>query len=826
MIGETSLSRLREGLLWVAQDVRHGVRALSRRPSFFLTAVLSLALGIGVNIAVFALLNSVVIRQLPVLEPDELVTMSRSDQGRTSPEVLSLGAIRELTTDSTVLESVFGWFSQPLSYWSGDGDAQWVSGEVVTAQYFSTLNVGALLGRVLNQDDVLGATGDPVCVVSYSFWQRAFGQDPEIVGQRIFLNGTPYRVIGVTPSDFHGAVLHRRFDVIVPATRIGDFLPAFSGPAGVERLGTVSWLTSMARLAPGVPRADAQRQVQSTLQRLNPDRDGVVVLEDGRQGFDSMRQAFDRPLAILAVAALLVFVVSCVNVANLTIVRGQSRMRELASRLALGASRLRLVSQLLVESALLAVAGGLLGCLLSIWIANVIVSMLNLGQPATSESSVALDPLVLGFSLAVTVAAALASGGLPAWRSASVAATRGYHSGVNVYRHPTAGVTARAVLVAAQFALSLAVVVGAGLLVRTIYEMSSVDLGFDPDSVVAVSLDPQASGYSSVEALRLIGELAESANALDGVVAASFASSIPGDTTSLTVRFEVPGYVPGSVPGDDVTSVTLVSPLYFETLGLELRSGRYFLEQDEASEMPVALVNERFAQRYFGDQSPVGREIRQGESRFVVIGVVEDARTAGPRNDAIGSVYILASQGPPLGMTLLVRVLDNPERVMARVTDLVTAFDNQIPVFSTSTLSERLGRAFATERMLGWFLVMFASLATLLSGVGLYGVLAHSVTQREREIGIRLAVGAQRRQVAAMFAGESARILISGIVVGGPVALFFATALRRILFGVAATDVRIFVVSAVMLVVVASAATIIPVMRALGVPPSSTLLSE
>ncbi len=397
-------------LEWVLQDARHALRGLRRSPAFTAIAIASLALGIGANTAIFSFVNAILLKRLPVPEPQRLVTFAETRGGERSDAVWTMPTVDELAKRVSSFDGVFGWLGKPVNFSQGD-TSRWVMGELVTGQYFRTLQVKPAIGRLLNENDVRDARGNPVCVLSYELWQREFSGDPGVVGRSVLLNGHDYRILGVTARGFYGAVLQRRFDVAMPATRVGDVMPAF---AGVDWLNGLSWMTPMARLKPGVSRIEAEKETE----RRSPDwRKRRVRLEDGSQGLNSMRSSYGSPvLALMAVVAL-VLLVACANLANLLLARANVRAQEFAVRLSIGASRARLIRQLLVESLLLAVGGGAAGVMLALWINSTLVAFMNTGRSASMAIHVAPDARVLAFSILLSFATAILFGLLPAWQA-------------------------------------------------------------------------------------------------------------------------------------------------------------------------------------------------------------------------------------------------------------------------------------------------------------------------------------------------------------------------------------------------------------------------
>ena len=807
------------------QDGGYALRGLRRSPVFAWVAVASLALGIGANTAIFSFVDAVLLQRIAVTEPDRLVTFAQTHRGERSGVVWPLGTIDALAERTPAFAGVFGWFSRPINLSSGDGGG-WVNGEMVTGGYYRTMGVSPAVGRLFDHDDVRNAVADPVCVLGYGLWQRAFGADPGVVGRTVFLNGHGYRVVGVTARGFHGAELHRRFDVGVPATRAGDFLPAFGGAAGALRLDGLSWLVPMARLADGVTTAEAERQARLALQAIGPERQGQLRLGDGARGFNTVGTTFGEPLLVAMSLAVLVLLVACANLANLLLARARARAGELGVRLCLGASRARLVRQLLVETSVLAVAGGLAGVALAFWIRGALVGILNAGRSVATAVHVPVDADVLVFSILATGATAMLCGAAPAWLATRPDAMSG------VGREPAAagGVAGRGLmsraLVVAQLAVCLVVVFAAGLLAQTLRTLATVDLGFEPEKVIALRVDPAASGRSAAEAAAVFDEMLTRARELPGVAAASLAASPPYGAMAVTMGIEVPGYVPGPDRGDTVVGFNFVSPRYFETLGQALIRGRDFDERDERGRPLVAVVNETFVEHYFDGRDPQGRRIRQGAEELEIVGVVADARDRGVRSGPADTVYVHRKQGPPSGMTLLVRAGDEPARIVPALLVLAGSIDRRMPVSSVHTLDVDVEAGISSERMLGYLSALFAALTLLLAGIGLYGALASNVVRRTREIGLRLALGAQRRDVAVLLGRESVTLLCLGVAAGGFLAFACARVLSGVLFGVAATDPPTLAASVLLVGAVALVATAAPLRRASRVDPMVALRSE
>ncbi len=815
----------------VGKDVKHAVRGLIRTPVFTAIAVASLALGIGANTAIFSFVDAILLKRLAVPEPDRLFRIGEIDRdGAASERVLRLPAIQELAKRDTAFSGVFGWFPKQINFSRGDS-AQWLLGELVTGQYFQTLRLHPVLGRFFNEEDIRTAIANPVCVISYDFWQNQLGGDPSVLRQKIFLNGHPYQILGVTERGFHGAALQRRASLQIPATRIADFMPAFGEGTGVNWLKTLSWLSPMARLKPGVAVVEAQHRTKQLLDpieaegRKNPiaDQQRDLLLQDGSQGFNAV-QSFGQPLVVLMGVAGLVLLAACANLANLLLARAQSRTQEFAVRLSIGASRFRLVRQLLIESLVIAAVGGALGLLLSLSITRTLEAFLNTGRSSLSAIQAKPDGTVLAFSLVLSFATALIFGLLPAWHSTRLNLVSGLKQESNSSDNRQ-GVSLRRLLVVFQIALSLVVIFAAGLLTRTLRTLQTLDLGFRPDRVIALSIDPAANGYANAEIPRVFDQVLERARALPSVKAASTAVTTPGGSDELSLSIEVPGYTPKR-NGDDVAIFNSVSPGYFATIGQPLLRGRDFATSDGNTAPRVAIVNQQFARKFWPGQDVIGRKFKQGDGDVEIVGLVRDVRDHGLRSGPKDIVFLSEKQSQNSGLTILVRTDQEPTRTIASLLAIVRSIDKRLPVTSVHTLDTEIESGLSSERILGYLSSLFAALATLLAGIGLYGVLAYSILRRRREIGIRLAVGAQRQDIGLLFARESLSLVLLGLVIGGPAALASVRMLKSLLFGVTTTDLSTLTLSILVLAGAALLASTVPLWRATRTDPTSALRSE
>lgn len=812
-------------------DIRFALRGLRKAPAFALVAIVSLGLGIGANTAIFSFVNAILLKHLPVPEPDRLVTINRVHGGQQPGTVFKMQTLESLANRNTVFDGLSGSFQTTASVVTGDSP-QWVMLELVTGQYFKTLQVKPALGRLMTEEDVRSAAANPVCVLSYRTWQERFGGDPSILSRSIFLNSHAYQVRGVTERGFAGLDLQHRVDMQIPVTRIADIMPSFSKGAGIDWMNGLSWLRPMARLKHGISRPEAEDKLNLLMDDIETEsRRGSEKIEpsglrllDASQGFSSTRSSFEKPVLVLMAITGIVLLAACANLASLLLARASARSKEFAVRLSLGGSRLRLIRQLMIESLLLASTGGICGLLLSVWITSTLLRYLNTGVIAARALSVSPDAAVLAFSIALSLGTALLFGLAPAWHATRVELV----SGLKEERGNSGRASPalfRKVLVVAQISLSLVLLFGAALLTRTLRNLQTVDLGFQPEKIITVALDPATSGHSSADSARLYGELLRRARDLPGVKAASSALAAPPFNSGLSVSIDVPGYVKKPAEKMVIVNLDVVSPDYFGTLGVRHLLGRDFRASDTIQSARVAIVNQRFVQRYYDGHNPVGTQIKEGYGNVEIVGVVADNRY-GPRTDPEPVLYLAAAQTQTSGLKLLVRTDVPPWRIIESVRALISSIDPKMPVYSIQTLETAIQSGISTERMLSYLSTLFGVLASLLAAIGLYGVVSYGVTQRTREIGIRFAVGARRTHVARLFLRQAVLLIAIGIVAGLPLAWAANRLLGSLLYGVRSTEAQTLAVSIIILIAAGFLAVAAPLWRATRIQPTEALRHE
>lgn len=795
-------------MIWLIHDLRYSWRLLGRSPGFAAVAILSIALGIGANTAIFSLMNAFILRLLPVPNPQQLIFVERASAQGGIERDFPYEAFQQLRDHNRTLESSFAFDDTNISL-SLDGQPEMAPAEFDSASIFPLLGAHPLLGRVFTAlEDQPG--GPQVVVISYAYWNRRFARDRAVLGKQVMLKRMPFTIVGIMPPEFLG---HRT---------AGD-APSLWIPMAWQpqlRLKDHDTFEIMARLSPGVSAEQARQDLNLIYQQFlttapgpRPDAQ-TIYLESAAHG--ERHQALAGELRLLMVAVGLLLLIACSNVANLMLARASNRQREIALRVSLGATRWRLIRQLLMESLIIAFAGGAGGLLLAWWGGNFLNLAMRLG-PVEFK----LDGALLGFAALVTLATGLLSGLIPAVHSSSA----GYNLSLAMRK---GRLPVGSALVTVQIALSLILVAGAGLLTRSLLKLLSTDVGFNQNQVLVADAIPAFLGYEGEKELRLYETLLDRMNAVPGVESA---------TLSRFTLFVGRWQRPFGVSAKPVTSGAPqafchpIGPRFFETMRIPTLLGREFLISDREHAPRVAIINEQLAQTQFPNMNPLGRTIRFDEGDpFMIVGVVQNVKQISMREDPPRmAVYIPYTQTPSelLGqISFEIRTAGAPLSVAKGLRKAVHGVDSDLPLIGMQTQAETIAGRMYDERALAKLVSLFGGLALLLAGVGLYGTMSYSLARRTSEIGIRMAVGAARSDIAQMILRETFQLVLAGFVIGAPLALAGSRLIANRLFGVTPADPATFTAVAVLLSAVALIAACIPANRAARVDPLAALRWE
>jgi len=832
--------------LW--RDLRYGLQMLRRNPGFTAAAVLSLALGIGANTAIFSLMDAVLLKMLPAKNPEQLFFLERSGVRRDAKEGsgLSYAFFEQLRARREAIAGVCAFNPGSRVNVVADGQAEVAQGQLVSGGFFATLGVNALLGRMITEEDDKIPGAHPVAVISYNYWQRRFTRDPAIVGKSVAVNGHPFTIIGVTPSEFFGVTVGESPDLWAPAMMLAQLYPGDS----LEQYNNYPRDFMLARLKPEVTEQQARAVFNAVLQQtlaassgsqLSPEeqrelRRKSVALNPASRGLSSLREQFSEPLRILMAVVGLILLIACANVANLLLARATARKKEIAVRLALGASRFRLIRQLLTESMLLALIGGALGLLFALWGCGFLLALVGSGRDPVFLK-LTLDLRVLGFTAVASLLAGVLFGLAPAWRATRVDLNPALKDGA---RGSDAGsrLGLGKTLVVVQVALSLLLLIGAGLFARSLGKLKSLDAGLNRENVLLVSTNPMMIGYQEGrQTADLYQRMLERIRAIPGV---RFASLSPqallgagGTNTSVVVqgRAERPEDNADSPGRTGIPWLCEVGPEYFETVGMTILRGRGLTAQDGENAPRVAVINETFARYYFGDENPIGRRFGTDpdtSGQIEIVGVVKDAKYVSLREPALRTYYVPYFQYSDRwrATTFQIRTAANPTGVIAAVRQAAREVDANLPLFNIKTLAKQVDESIAQERLIGAVSSFFGLLALLLAAVGLYGIMAYAVSQRTHEIGVRMALGAHRGAVLRMVLRQGMKLVLIGAGLGLAASLAVTRVIASQLYDVTPTDPMTFIGAPILLLIAALAACFAPARRATKVDPLVALRCE
>jgi predicted permease len=829
------------------QDIRFGLRTLAKNPGFTLVAILTLALGIGANAAIFSLTDQVLLRFLPVERPQELVVLHSpgKSHGRTWNDIqgghsFSYPMYKDLRDRNEVFAGLLARYHVQVSI-AGQGQSQLAEGELVSGNYFQVLGVQPALGRVFSSQDETAAGANPVAVLSYGYWTRNFGGDPNILNKQLSVNGNSLTIVGVARSGFAGVQVGQVPDLFIPITMKAPMTPNWDGLADRND----HWVTMLARLKPGISSTKAEAGLTPlyhailegeapALKLSSRDQQEFLnrkmLVDIGSHGRPVLQHDAKQPLLVLMAMVGLVLLIACANLAGLLIARGEGRQREIALRLALGAGRGRLVRQLMTESLLLAIVGGVTGLALASWTLAVIVKSIPESVGASGLTA-QLDYRVLIFACAISLLTGVFFGLAPAIRATRADLQSVLKDQGASVSGGKANVRVRKSLLVSQIALTAVLLGSAGLFAHSLFNLKQQDLGVRPDHVLEFSISPELNRYTPPQTISLVERIRKSIEPLPGVRAVSL-SEIPmlaGSNSSSNITVE--GY---NAQEDEDMQVdhNSVGPDFLATMGIALLNGREFSDSDTSSSPKVAIINESMARRFFAGRQPVGLHFGFGKAKEAkidteIIGVAKDSKNTDLRDQVYPTVFLPYSQSEHAGnATFYVRTNQDPVALTATVRNVVQSLDSNLPLYDLKTLAAQVDDIAFTDRLVTVFSLGLGLLASLLAAVGLYGVMAYVVARRTREIGIRMALGATQQSVAWMILREILGMLAAGLAIGLIAAYGIGRVIESQLFGVKASDPLVFFIAAGLLVAVALLAGWLPSRKAAGVDPMVALRYE
>jgi predicted permease len=800
------------------RDIRFGVRALVHSPIFTVVTVLSLALGIGANTAIFSVVNGLLLRPLPYPESEQIVDVWHTPPQQSFPGLdrfsVSPANYLDWKAQSNAFEQMAIYTYTGLSL-STSNDPLPLIGAAVSSDFFSVLRTNAMQGRTFTPDEEQPGR-DQVVVISHGLWQRAFGANPNIVGQTLTLNSRSFTVVGIMPAGFQ---LPREADLWVPL--------AWDDKERQTR--SIHDYIVIARLKQSVslPQAQAEMSTISTrLEQQYPEENsgwGAVVIPLREDLVGDIRTA----LLVLFSAVGFVLLIACANVANLMLARGANRQKEIAVRIALGAGRARLVRQLLTESVLLAVTGGVLGLLLAVWGSRMLVRLGSL----PNSGDIGIDTWALGFTLLVSFAAGIIIGIVPAlqFTKSSLSETlkqgSGRTGGSPMKQHT------RKALVVSEVALSLVLLIGAGLMIRSFWKLQNVDPGFDTSNALTMSVALTPIRYSEPhQQLAFLDRAMEQIRAVPGVVSVGTTTTIPLAGGGSTQPFSIEGRPTGTIAEQPMAQTRYISPDYFKAIGIPLRQGRFFSDQDRDNSVPVIIISEAMARRFWPGENPIGKRLTPSfhskEGAREIVGVVGDVKARGLDSDASTMMYLPYKQAPRPFMSFVVRTSSNPESLVQPVSRAIYSIDKEQALTDVQTMDQVLMQSLSDRRFNMTLLLTFAGVALVLAAVGVYGVMNYTVTLRRRELGIRMALGAKASDVLRLVLRQGLTLTLIGVGAGLISAYALTRLMASLLYGVTATDYLTFASVSAVLIVVGLVASFVPARRATKVDPTIALRTE
>jgi predicted permease len=831
-------------LLW--NDLRFALRTLLRNRGFTFVVLVTLALGIGANSAIYGLMDQVLLRPLPVDRPKRLVLLEGKGiwSGRSSSSYSSITPWSQPMYEGfrdgvPVFSGVLAEWQTGIHFRSGD-QTESVNADLVSGSYFPVLGLKPALGRLFGPEDDRTPGGHPIVVLGHRFFKSRLGGDPSVLGRTVHVNGHPMTVIGVAPAGFYGTDVGNAIDVYVPLAMQKDVLPSWPD---VHADWRTRWLTVIARLKDGVSLEQATAGANVVYSQLLKEDVKTVTTSDknrarflekklelvsGARGVSWLRDMAGSPLVALMGMVGLVLLIACANVANLVLARGSSRQKEMAVRLALGAGRPRLIRQLMMESVVLALAGGALGLLLAGYLGRVLLAALPFDGAANALRSEP-DLRVAFFTLAVSLLTGVLSGLVPAFHATRLPVAPTLKNEAGAVLGGTRPFRFRKGLVVAQIALSLLLLVGAGLFVRSLMNLRTLDPGFQPERLVTFSVDPSLSGYELLQRRQVLERLREALTAEPGVRSVSMAEVPLMTNSDASSTVIVEGYQPKEDENMN-PNFNAVGPEFFTTLGIPLVRGRDFGPGDAQGAPKVAVVSQSFARYFFGDEDPLGRRFgrrKDNKHDTEIVGVAKDGKAASLREETKRFYYVpFAQREETANMTFYVRSGGDADALMGRVPAIVRGVDPTLPVTQLRSMRAQISQSLFAERLVAALSATFGLLATVLAALGLYGVMAYAVSLRTREIGIRMALGARRASVLGLVLRDVAILVGIGVALGLPGGYGLARVVQSQLFGLQALDPATFALATGTLLVTAFVAGYVPARRATRVDPMVALRYE
>lgn len=821
------------------QDLHYAARGLRRNPGFALVIILSLALGIGANTAIFSVLNAVLLRPLPVSHPEQLYALDISESKFRAPQRFSYPLFEQMRSVTSGGIAAMSRVARMYSRLGGEGEQEVERVQLVSGEYFELLGLAPARGRLLSPDDNLKVGEHPVAVVSQAFWQRRLGGSPGVLGHTLQLNGAFFTIVGVAPAGFHGLWLESPVDIWVPLMMqaAAHYQQNFSSSNAEEdkpwlNQEGIRWLDVMVRTPRNLPALGTvfQRWLDRQAMQISDGADRRLFLRQRlrldpiARGFSRVRGEVEGPLYALAGMVALVLLIACANSANLILARGAARQREIAVRLSIGASRGRVIWQLLTETCLLVAIAAVAGVTAAYLVSSLLMRAALGIWAASSPIRAGLDWRVLGFSAAVAILTALLAGLAPAFRTADVDLNAAAKSGTRGISSGSAGHPQR-FLVAAQIALVFVLVVAAGWFSGSLRYLARLHLGYDQEQVVTAWLRPDLAGYTQEQLPALQRRVVESLEALPGVQSAVYAMCGLAAGCRTSSKVTLAGYQ--AAAGEDVEfQENRVGPHYFTTVGMRLLAGRDFTERDSEKKPAVAIVNQAAVRRYFPDGNAIGRRFGYGKPSVEIVGIVADARVNSEREPAQPMAFYPLAQGTVFGGCVEVRIAGDPALLLREIRAALAKVDRNLPVESIRTVRDQVNGNLRQDQLLVWLASLFGALALGLGCFGIYGTMSYAVARRTNEFGIRMALGAEPGRVFRLAFGESLALLAVGLIAGAPLILAASRPLSQVVFGVDVNDPLILLLAALVVIVTAAVAAYIPARRASRVDPLVALRYE